>query len=817
MSDSALLPKIAVVIATKDRGDVLAQRAFPSVAAQRRAPDFLVVVDDSSASFRLANRETVASLSLRRCRVTYLENERTPGASGSWNTALDFLFRRVGDPAALFVAVLDDDDEWAPDYLDRCVALAHEQELHMVGSDILRFEEPNCTPLKNEAPELLRSDDFLIGNPGIQGSNLFLLLSVLLAAGGFDESLRSTTDRDLCIRISDAGTARYGRLAASLVHHFAESSRPRLSTRGSLDKLQGLSAFWRKHSGRMTDIQREAFCKRGRTLFDWLPEAAPGCSDLAMLIRRELTEPQSRERTGYTRVRAKPELRVKRVVTQLECTPNPENSAPDHAPFRLHIGIISSDPLMLSPLLHGLVALRVSPSIEGLTVVVLDNGSPANELQKVIEDARRAGLSVAVVSVAQQQQDAGFDAFGETFHVRPEGQVGIAQARTMLQRYLGTLLHEDAGSFGWMLDDDMRVDERVLTYIPWLPAFRSEGVDVLIGQYEGASPNPPLNGIRVQLVDLLHNLKWLSVLSPDAILPDRSAENAELRATYPDYYYDLSRKHTGHLETPYWFEPAFPGESVSEAYARLLAGALGILFGDPLTRSLVTSMPLDPLAVARDSVNRGGCTFILNSRSLTDTPNMTLRIRGREARRSDMIWAIVNRYYRRMEIKAVGFPIWHLGRAEDSPSLNIEKVQGELIGSALYGGLTEFLGNQPQHELGFSAAEIEQVCSLAYDHLVHRLGALEQSFLRIAGLRDSIRKTVEPGELDELLLYLERWFTPTTFTKIRAGVQDHSREEVSGFLASLRRTADDFAAASVNIDFLRKQLHQLDSGPLLDI
>ncbi len=778
MRDSALQPQIAVVIATKDRTDLLARRALCSVASQSRIPDRLVVVDDSNESSRPANRDIVARLSLNDCQVVYLENDRTPGASGSWNTALEFLLCQVDDPASLFVAGLDDDDAWAPDYLERCNAQAQTHRLDMVASDLFRIETLDGAPLMNEAPESLRADDFLIGNPGVQGSNLFVRLSVLLAAGQFDEALRSTTDRDLCIRISDMGTVRYGRLPVALVHHFAESSRPRLSARGSEDKLRGLSAFWRKHAGRMTPLQRETCRQRARKLFDWCPEASGNARD--------------RDR------------RTSRAATL-------SRSAPDHAPYPLYVGVISSEPATLARLLRGLAALRLSPSVKRLAVVVLDNGSPARELNGVVAKARRQGLAVAIASVSRQRRDAAAGAFGERFRTRTDGQVGIAQARTMVQRYVGELLRTDSGSIGWILDDDMRVDERALAFLPWLPAFRNNGTAVLIGSSEGASPNPPLNGTRVQLVDLLHNLTWLRALPADARLPDRSPENAELRATYPDYYYDLSRKHTGHLETPYWLEPGREGGTVREAYARVLAAAPGILHGIPLTRPLIANMKRDPLSAAKDSVNRGGNTFILDSRALTSTPNTITRLRGREARRSDMIWAIVNRHYRRMEIKAVEFPVHHVGRVVGSPSLEIDKVQGELIGSALYGGVSEFLGDQPNHELEFSAVEMEQVCRLARQYMGRRLASLRQSFLRIAGLTKAIRKTVEPGELDDFLRHLDCWSTPETFAEIRAGVRAQRLEDVAGFLASLRPTADDFAAASVDVAFLQEQF-----GPARD-
>ena len=1143
-------PKIAVVIATCNRFRMLAERSLPSVTAQTRRPDILVVVDDSIPSAKQANAELVGSLPLHDCEVVYLENDRTAGASGAWNTALDFLVGKVDEPSRIFVAILDDDDAWASGYLEQCVTAAEDNDLDMVACGLRRVESDTSVPMVSEAPESLRVQDFLTGNPGIQGSNLFVRLSVLLAAGGFDEGLRSTTDRDLCIRIAELGTVRYGRLSGALVDHYADSDRARLSTRGSGAKLEGLTAFWRKYVGRMTPQQRQAFLDRAATLFGWRPpsdiavtlrcddapkkalvlglfadndrpgdllevvrelagwrddtvvgldivlferglrrgeravideaaallrDAGAGCfrfstdhqnedvvnalhahpgppsgspaeSDREMLLvccarvagRRTGTEvwlADSSERNGRTppgtgamdvlrwlgatcadngqlatpnvgpavldaldrwtetervataehRVRRRfslghvrllgcgseavvftdggtvykcidywktrmpqsqldflqgqvgrwadaPGLYVLRnviedgpwavltydyetsapyeggheadllrlltgcrdvgvvcnnvhpknlVVTQsgvklidygsdirpwtplgfehmarrafLACrhaahpdlpslmrlaltddqlpemagysefraqlgeatdrpglrrTADTFSEAPPHPPLRLYVGVITSDPRVLRPLLDGLVSLGSSGGLRALAALVLDNGSPPHELDAVIRGARREGLDVAVIDETRQRLDAAAGAFGDVLRDRPQGQVGIAMARTMLQRYLGAVLAADSGSFGWVLDDDMRVDARAEAYLPWLPAFRERGTDVLIGAYEGSSPNPPLNGLRVHLVDLLHNLHWLRNLPEGMVLPDRTAENDGLRAEFPDYYYDLSRKHTGHLEMPHWLEPAAPGETVREAYARLLNGAVGLLNGDPLTRPIIASPQSDPLASAKDSVNRGGCTFILNHRALSETPNTITTIRGREARRSDMVWAIVNRHYRRMCIQAVAFPIHHVGRVNVPPSLNVEKVQGEIVGSTLYAGLTEFLRARPQHQLDFSREEADEVCDLADRHLARRWRTLEQSFLRIAGLREALRELARPGELRELVGYLDEWFTAESFDRLRSGVTSHERGAVRDFLGSLRAVADDYAQATVTIDFIHAQLRE---------
>ena len=786
MSAADSQPRIAVVIATCDRFQMLVERSLPSVSAQTRTPDLLVVVDDSPLDARAHNSEIVGALKLPGCQISYLENARTKGASGTWNTALDFLAGNGGNPGDLFVAILDDDDSWSSEYLESCYAAACGRQLDMVASDLRWFESVGEHPLVTEAPTGLFAEQFLVGNPGIQGSNLFVRLSILLAAGGFDEALRSTTDRDLCIRIADLGTGRYGRLPTPLVNHYAEQDRPRLSTRGSRAKIDGLSAFWRKYVGRMNDSQRAAFSQRAATLFNChlRLQAAEGVSQSDLATR---THPGAVN------------------CDSARSTPVAIPKTPRKQPVRLYVGIISSEPATLKRLLHDLASLPGEGTQE-LAALVLDNGSPKTEFRCVIQEARNRGLKIAIVDESHQRRDAAKGAFGANLRHRPPGQLGIAPARTILQRYLGELLSNDAGSFGWILDDDMRVNDRVHSFLPWLPEFREQGTDVLIGAYEGSSPNPPLNGLRVHLVDLLHNMYWLQGLPDDAVLPDRTEENAALRAQYPDYYYDLSRKHTGHLEMPHWLEPAVTGETVKEAYSRLLLGTIGILSGKPLTRPIIATVSSNPLVSSVDSVNRGGSTFILNHLALTQTPNMMTRIQGRVARRSDMMWAIVNRYYRRMTIKAVDFPVRHLGRVTATPGFDIGKVQEEIIGSTLYSGLTEFLRAHPHHDLDFSSQEAIDICRLADDHLKRRWQMMELSFHRIAGLREAIRRVARAGELDTFIGYLDRWFSKEHFGHIRAGVEVHNSSEVEEFLTSLRAVSDDFASASVNVNFIHAQL-----------
>lgn len=473
----------------------------------------------------------------------------------------------------------------------------------------------------------------------------------------------------------------------------------------------------------------------------------------------------------------------------------PLAAPPDHPPLEIVAGVISADPRALKSLLLDLCAVAATDGIGRFVVVVLNNGGCPEAMTDVVNAVETSRLQVFFVSEAQQRADAARGTFGGALDKRALGRVGIASARTMLQRYVGSLMEQSPAAIGWLLDDDMRVDMRASWYLSWLPAFRVRNIDVLIGAIEGVSPNPPLHGLQGRLFDLVCNVKWLRSLEASMTLPNRKDENEALRRRFPDYYYDLSRRHTEHLDRPHWLEPAEDDETVAQAYERLLVGASGILAGAPLTRSLVVPLPRYPMTAAHASVNRGGNTFVLNHRALTCTPNPILRAGDIEVRRSDMFWAIINRYYRGLSIKAVAFPVVHVARNIERPTLDLEKVAAELIGAALYAALSEFLDRHPKHSLQFSPDEGDVIAQSAASHHRNRLQALSRSFKRMGELREQLRAMARHGELADLLAMLDIWLTPAVLERVGADSPALAPQGIDMFLKSLRQSADDYAAA----------------------
>ncbi|MDD9811812.1 MAG: glycosyltransferase [Gammaproteobacteria bacterium] len=707
-----LLPResglqIAAVVATRNRADLLAERALASVARQARPPDFLIVADDSDAQERPRNAEIVDAPALPATKRVYLGNYRTPGACGAWNTALAWLLATARD---CFVAILDDDDAWDPTYLARCEAAVLAHGLDMAAAGLVFHKTAADAGLFLSPPESLNADDFLTGNPHIQGSNLFVRLTTLLEAGGFDEGLRSTTDRDLCIRLADLGTLRYAALAEHLVHHYAEPNRPRLSTPGTDAKRAGLAAFYRKYGARMTDGQRKVFMQRCRDRFNCDPASPPANS------------PQT-----------------------------PLHPAPDRPGGRLLllVGAITSPDVSQVAQLMGDLITHYRPRRDlDLRVLLLENGgadaAARAALQDVIADAAGRGLAVSLIDLEQQAADRA----GAVNSIR-----SIARSRTLLQRHLYRAARELPDAVVWIVDDDCRVDgDHALDHIK---RFWHAGGEIVLGMVTGAPPLPFLSCVRTQLVDLYHNLEHLARLSPDAPYPDRGGENAAARRRNQNYYYDLSRRETSHLESPFWYEPA--GATVGAVFAEMVGALPGILSGVQVFRPLVVddSALVDPVAGALPSVHRGPTTFVFDPEALRDFPNAVPTMEDADLRRSDMVWCLLNRHAGGRRVVQAPLLVRQQRKAGDRDAgLDGDKLTADMRGYALYSCMRDVFERKverrahdslPTHGpalLHFDRDDMILALGRFRKYLHERMNAFALSYFRILGLLKSFDRYI---------------------------------------------------------------------------
>ncbi|TET89636.1 MAG: hypothetical protein E3J35_09510 [Methanomassiliicoccales archaeon] len=201
-----------------------------------------------------------------------IPNTRTHGNSGAgaWNTAA-YLARELGQ-GPLYLAFLDDDDEWKDRYLISCFErISSNRKPVAVFASFMRLGKEG-EELVTVMREDLTQDTFFATNPGVQGSNMFIELGTFMEIGGFDESMPSATDRDLCIRLLDhvESTAKEKEIdtlkECLMLHHAYDDSR--VSADKEM-KQRGLDIFYRKYRHRMSDNVFASSLSRARKLFDY--------------------------------------------------------------------------------------------------------------------------------------------------------------------------------------------------------------------------------------------------------------------------------------------------------------------------------------------------------------------------------------------------------------------------------------------------------------------------------------------------------------------------------------------------------------------
>lgn len=252
--------KVVGLIATRPRLNTLLAVSLPSVAAQHRLPDSLIIVSDVVP----LTQDEQAQLGdvVSRLDVIFLSNVQSSGVANTWNTGLAYIQDRWPDA---YVAILDDDDTWDADHLEACYHTARTNDWPDVVLSGLRMKLSGAVTERPIAATLT-SDHFLAGNPGWQGSNTFVLASCLSDVGNFTDGLASCNDRDLAIRILTREQTRLAVTGRSTATWNLGLCPDALTLPGP-HKLAGLRHFYALHVHRMSDEVRQQFFERTQSLF----------------------------------------------------------------------------------------------------------------------------------------------------------------------------------------------------------------------------------------------------------------------------------------------------------------------------------------------------------------------------------------------------------------------------------------------------------------------------------------------------------------------------------------------------------------------
>lgn len=240
---------VTVVIATRDRHDLLLE-TLGRLAGLPEAPDVLVV-DDASRD------DTARAVAACFPRVAVTTLERSRGAAA----------RNVGveQSRSRYVALTDDDADWAPGALAAAAAVLDEHpEIGLVAPRVLVGEEERL-----DAVSLAMATGGLEGGPALPGEPVLGFVacavvvrrSAFLAVGGFDGRYGvGGEERRLALDLATAGWAlRY--VPAVVAHHRPPPSAGRPARR-AMTLRNDLWTAWLRRPARAATAESVGLLRR---------------------------------------------------------------------------------------------------------------------------------------------------------------------------------------------------------------------------------------------------------------------------------------------------------------------------------------------------------------------------------------------------------------------------------------------------------------------------------------------------------------------------------------------------------------------------
>ncbi len=774
--------KTILIIGTSRKGFLLSI-ALPSVLRQTKHPDALYIVSDEE--MHLENEDIFKKLR-DKIRVKYLLNQREKNLSGAINTALYEIIGDGFDPENTYVAVLDDDDWWEPEYLQSCFNEAINKNSDWIISGIVRHSEDD-TGINLTIPESIAEWQFLRGNPHVQGSNLFVRLSKLLMAGGYDENLPSTTDRDVSLRLLALGDLRISFIKRHMVHHRAYGSG-RLSDQGSKRKCQGLKRFYFKYQPLMDRQDEESFHRRSKEYF--------GCNVVISL-----------DDSKYD-------------------SPGLALSHEENDKINIIIGVIVSDQSKFPSLIQDVLGFHnETQSISA--VVVSDNAAlPRDKIEEAENELKEYGINLSVIQMEEANEAANRGVFGE-YYIEEDNRTGIAFGRTVLHRYVYLKCLEYGNPVVWILDDDVSLKKiywgtfqneiSPKDMISTINRWQKEGVSIVIGKVGGDPPVPVMSTLRTQMIDLYYNLRAAikneSTVSDHPFLP---ALKGKIEYDSPAYFYDFPDKSSPNLETPFWLETEkeIQIDDLSHMAAQILTKAV--------FRKAFYQIPGDGNGEKEylqmdDSYGpvRGGNTIILDIDSLKDFNNSSPRNREIAYRRGDTLWVVLNKRLGQRKStketrKIISTPMMLIQYRNDRESDEKirEKFVADVLGSAFVRTMDSYLLNRIGRgrdrtdyysPLRFTEQDLKNILITMEGEIESRARQIILNAWRIMGLIQSIRnatKEIHTEASDRILKVcedVERLYNISKIDPLIGEIRNFNRKDLEEFLNSLYKSQRNYS------------------------
>ena len=269
----------SVIIATSQkRTDWLINRSLLSVYNQvgiNKSEWSVIIVDDNKDKSEFVEIQkqinllrNKLNLNLTDFPTTVIKNKRTQfmSGTGAWNTGV--FEAHVISPDG-FVSILDDDDEYLPNHLDECIS-GIKTKTGAVFQRLIWHNDDKSTMNVDLTKESLTAENFFIGNPGVQGSNMFFKSQSFVEIGGFDERLPNTTDRDLMICFLWKNNLNKIEVIEKIgVNHY--NHRRQKVNNDIPRKQQGLDLFYKKYKPYFSEEAYQKSLIRAKNYFNYTP------------------------------------------------------------------------------------------------------------------------------------------------------------------------------------------------------------------------------------------------------------------------------------------------------------------------------------------------------------------------------------------------------------------------------------------------------------------------------------------------------------------------------------------------------------------
>lgn len=219
---------ISVIIPACDRIEFL-REAIDSVLNQFSKPDEIIIVDNGKYEL---SPDTIP-LAVKTLRI-----EPYSGVSRARNAGAK---TATGE----YLAFLDDDDMWAPDYLQHARHIIQQEKSDGIVATLSWMKENEISHISS-LPEQITNGQILFGSY-VSGSNIVIKKEAFMRAGGYDTDLSWGEDATLVADMLNQG-ARI--LPCSKMRTlYREHSGVRLSTSKTSEKIK---CYYRRNAFRMT-------------------------------------------------------------------------------------------------------------------------------------------------------------------------------------------------------------------------------------------------------------------------------------------------------------------------------------------------------------------------------------------------------------------------------------------------------------------------------------------------------------------------------------------------------------------------------------